>query len=168
MKRFFALCGGSLLVVLLLAVAVRAEEIKNQYFTLDLPSGWNVEGSEENSVMKLLNVSDASGKNFVSITIFILPEPMSTKELRAMSSDSLKTSDVRIVRGPVFLGETYAMEVSQGEKNAFHYFTAAGKLASLVSFTGDGSKELLQKHLKPVDPKLFPASYEDLLLQQPQ
>ena len=38
MKRFFALCGG-LLAVLLLAVAVRAEEIKNQYFTLDLPSG---------------------------------------------------------------------------------------------------------------------------------
>ena len=39
MKRFFALCGGGLLAVLLLAVAVRAEEIKNQYFTLDLPSG---------------------------------------------------------------------------------------------------------------------------------
>ena len=158
MKRIFALCGGGLLAVLLLAVAVRAEEIKNQYFTLDLPSDWKVEISEANAEMTLLIVSDESRKNLANITISSLPEPMSAKELCTITSDSLKAAGVHLGE-PVVSGETYAMEFSQGEAQGWQYFTSTGKLASAVSFIGDGGKELLQKRFKPVDPKLFPASY---------
>ena len=158
MKRFFALCGGGLLAVLLLAVAVRAEEIKNQYYTLDLPPGWNVELSEENAEVTLLIVSDASRKNLANITISKLPEPMSAKEVCMMTCDGLKDAGVKVGE-PVAAGESYVAEFSQREAHGFQYFTANGTLASAVSFIGDGGKELLQKHFKPVDPKLFPASY---------
>ena len=158
MKRFFALCGGGLLAVLLLAVAVRAEEITNKYFTLDLPSDWNVELSEENAEVTLLIVSDASRKNLANITISNLPEPMSAKEVCMMTCDGLKDAGVEVGE-PVTAGESYVAEFSQGEAHGFQYVTANGTLASAVSFIGDGGKELLQKHFKPVDPKLFPASY---------
>ena len=119
MKRFFALCGG-LLAVLLLAVAVRAEEIKNQYFTLDLPSGWNVELSEENAEVTLLIVSDASRKNLANITISKL-----------MTCDGLKDAGVKVGE-PVAAGESYVAEFSQREAHGFQYFTANGTLASGV------------------------------------
>ena len=60
---------------------------------------------------------------------------------------------------PVAAGESYVAEFSLREAHGFQYFAANGTLASAVSFIGDGGKELLQKHFKPVDPKLFPASY---------
>ena len=131
MKRFFALCGGGLLAVLLLAVAVRAEEIKNQYFTLDLPSGWNVELSEENAEVTLLIVSDASRKNLANITISKLPEPMSAKEVCMMTCDGLKDAGVKVGE-PVAAGESYVAEFSQREAHGFQYFTANGTLASGV------------------------------------
>ena len=44
MKKFLAVCGSSLLTVLLLAVAVCAQEVKTDYFTLDLPADWKMPG----------------------------------------------------------------------------------------------------------------------------
>ncbi|WP_300803486.1 hypothetical protein [uncultured Desulfovibrio sp.] len=158
MKRIFAVCGGSLLAVLLLTVAVRAEEVKSKYFTLDIPSGWKVEMSQEKEGLAFFIVADSQKKNLVNITITSLPEPMSAKELCTMTCDSLKAAGVQVGE-PVVSGETYAVEFSQGEAQGWQYFTSIGKLASTVSFIGDGGKEVLQKNLKPVDPKLFPASY---------
>lgn len=176
MKRFFALCGGGLLVVLLLAVAVRAEEIKNQYYTLDLPSGWKVNNktvhygtvSREKerglddvkwTVTVVLGVADSSRQNGVSIVVSTLPEITSAKEICAQNCDVLDMSGYEVGE-PVAVGESYVVEFSQGEEHGFLYATTTGKLSSTVSFIGDGGKELLQKHFKPVDPKLFPASYE--------
>lgn len=51
MKSFFALCGGSLLA--LLAVAVRAEEVKTPHFSMEPPDGWTV-------VQK--NIAETDGK----------------------------------------------------------------------------------------------------------
>ena len=161
MKRFFALCGGSLLVVLLLAVAVRAEEIKNKYFTLDLPPGWHVEISQElgeEDVLVVFFVTDSSRKNLVNITVTPLKEHLSAKEMCTILCDAQKAKGVHIGE-PVASGESYVVEYSQGETSGLYYFTVTGKLASSVAFTGDGGKELLQKHFKPVDPKLFPASF---------
>ena len=162
MKRFFALCCGSLLVVLLLGVAVRAEEITNKYFTLDLPSGWNVEISQEvgeKDVLVVFFVTDSSRKNLVNITVTPLKEPSSAKEVCTILCDAQKAKGVHIGE-PVATGESYVVAFSQGETNGLYYFTVTGTLASTVTVVGDGGKELLQKHFKPVDPKLFPASYE--------
>ena len=158
MKRFFALCGGGLLAVLLLAVAVRAEEIKNQYFTLDLPSGWNVEMSQKIAETMVVIVMDTRRNNFVGITVIGLKKPSSAKEVCAMICDELKAGGVHVGE-PVASGESYVVEYSNGKKNVFHYFTSTGKVASSVCFVGDDGKELLQTYFKPVDPKLFPASY---------
>ena len=175
MKRFLALCGGSLLVVLL-AAAVRAEEIKNQYYTLDLPSGWKVHNKTvhyttvsrekeqglddvKRTVAVVLAVADSSMQNSVSIVVSNFPEITSAKEIYTLNCDVLEMSGYE-VWGPVAAGESYVVEFSQGEVHGFRYFTVTGTLASTVTVVGDGGKELLQKHLKPVDPKLFPASYE--------
>ena len=158
MKRFFALCGGGLLAVLLLAVAVRAEEIKNQYFTLDLPANWHVEMSQKIAETMVVIVTDTRRNNFVGITVIGLKKPSSAKEVCAMICDELKAGGVHVGE-PVASGESYVVEYSNGKKNVFHYFTSTGKVASSVCFVGDDGKELLQTYFKPVDPKLFPASY---------
>ena len=106
MKRFFALCGGGLLAVLLLAVAVRAEEIKNQYFTLDLPSGWNVEMSQKIAETMVVIVTDTRRNNFVGITVIGLKKPSSAKEVCAMICDELKAGGVHVGE-PVASGESY-------------------------------------------------------------
>ena len=129
MKRFFALCGGGLLAVLLLAVAVRAEEIKNQYFTLDLPSGWNVEMSQKIAETMVVIVTDTRRNNFVGITVIGLKKPSSAKEVCAMICDELKAGGVHVGE-PVASGESYVVEYSNGKKNVFHYFTSTGKVAS--------------------------------------
>ena len=182
MKRFFALCGGGLLAVLLLAVAVRAEEIKNQYYTLDLPPGWKVNNKSVHygtvsrekerglddvkkwTVTVVLGVADSSRQNGVSIVVSTLPEITSAKEICTMNCHVLDMSGYEVGE-PVAVGESYMVEFSQGEEHGVLYATTTGKLASTVSFTGDGGKELLQKRFKPVDPKLFPASYEGVLIQ---
>ena len=158
MKRFFALCGGGLLAVLLLAVAVRAEEIKNQYFTLELPSGWHLESFQKVLDVSIFVVADSSRKNLANITVIGLKKPSSAKEVCAMICDELKAGGVHVGE-PVASGESYVVEYSNGKKNVFHYFTSTGKVASSVCFVGDDGKELLQTYFKPVDPKLFPASY---------
>ena len=158
MKRFFALCGGSLLVVLLLAVAVRAEEIKNQYFTLDLPLNWHVEMSQKIAETMVVIATDTRRNNFVGITVIGLKKPSSAKEVCTMICNELKAGGVHVGE-PVASGESYVVEYSNGEKNVFHYFTSTGKMASSVYFIGDDGKKVLQTYFKPVDPKLFPASY---------
>lgn len=158
MKRIFAVCGSSLLAVLLLAVAVCAKEVKTKYFTLDLPSNWRVEMSQENEEGTLIIVADSSKSNVMNITVAPLPEPMSAKEVCAMTCDTLKAAGIQLGE-PVASGESYVVEFSQGDVKGVQYFTAIDKIASAVSIIGDGCKEILQKNLKPVDPKLFPASY---------
>ena len=181
MKRFFALCGGSLLVVLLLlAVAVRAEEIKNQYFTLDLPSGWIVKDrsvryitwswekkrrlDDVNITETVVTVADSSTQSSVSIVVTILPETTSADMFCNY------TSRLRMVEGfsvgePVALGESYAVELTQGVEKSWQIYTVSDLLASTVTIVGEGGKEVMQKHFRPVDPKLFPASYEGVLIQ---
>ena len=158
MKRFFALCGGGLLAVLLLAVAVRAEEIKNQYFTLELPSGWHLESFQKILDVSIFVVADSSRKNLANITVISLGKHLPAKDVCTIICNAQKVNGAHIGE-PVAAGESYVVEFSQGKAHGFQYFTATGTLASAVSVIGDGGKELMQKHFKPVDPKLFPASY---------
>lgn len=158
MKRIFAVCGGSLLAVLLLTVAVCAEEVKTKYFTLDLPSGWKVEILQDNADATLLVAANSSRTDVLNITVAPLPEPMSAKEVCAMTCDSLRAAGITLGE-PVASGESYVVEFSQGVARGLQYFTVKDKLASAVCITREGGKEILQKHFKPVDPELFPASY---------
>lgn len=174
MKRFFALCGGGLLAVLLLAVAVRAEEITNKYFTLDLPSGWTVKDrsvryitrswekkrglDDEKITETVVTVADSSTQSSVSIVVSILPETTSA-DMFCNYSSRLRMVEGFSIGEPVALGESYAVELTQGGEKSWQIYTVSDLLASTVTIVGEGGKEVMQKHFRPVDPKLFPASY---------
>ncbi len=155
MKRFFAVCGG-LLAVLLLAVGVRAEEVKNEFFILDLPSGWTV--VQDDTPKGAVNIVAVSANQKDMLSVAVTPAPASLKEICTQVCEALKASGIS-VSDPIKSGDSYVVEFSQGAARGRQYFTSNGKLASAVSLMGDGGKEIMKKHFKPVDPKLFPKSY---------
>ncbi len=161
MKKFLAVCGSSLLTVLLLAVAVCAQEVKTDYFTLDLPADWKMPGK----VQKLPNGNTVavvqSKKDGTAVSIAAMPSTAPIKDIATQTVDNMKADGFKFSEMKQ-VGESYVVEFSKGVANGVHYFTSNGKQASVVSIIGktlDTGKELLQKQLKPVDPKLFPASY---------
>lgn len=154
MKRLPAVCGGLLPFVLLLLLAVggcaqkgkkedatrdallppesgkRVEQVKNEYFTLDLPPGWTWKdtGYAEGRAM------NAARESAVSITV-TKSQDVVWESLKRDSKDLQK------------MGFT-------GDERQF--FTDAGKLKSVVTFYGDAAGELMQKHFTPGVPGLFP------------
>lgn len=154
MKRLPAVCGGLLPFVLLLLLAVggcaqkgkkedatrdallppesgkRVEQVKNEYFTLDLPPGWTwtYTGYARGRAM------NAARESAVSITV--------TKS-QDVFRESLKRDDKDLQK----MGFT-------GDGRQF--FTDTGKLKSVVVFYGDAAGELMQKHFTPGVPGLFP------------
>lgn len=162
MKSVFVLCGGCLLSILLLAGAVRADEVKTPHYTLDLPSEWLVPRpvntlSNGNAYVILANKRD---KTTVSIATMIVALPLeeivekTVQNMRRAGFDTIekKRSDhARVVEC-----------VMEDGTRAVHYFCVDGKLSSVVSILGtrlDSGRALLQEHFKPVNPKLFPTSY---------
>lgn len=157
MKRLSAACVGLLpfvLLLLLLLLAVggcaqkgkkedatrdalhplesgkRVEQVKNEYFTLDLPPGWTWKytGDARGRAM------NATRESAVSITV--------TK-----SQDGVRESPKRDAEDFRKMGFT-------GDERQF--FTDTGKLKSMVTFYGDAAGELMQKHFTPGVSGLFP------------
>ena len=161
MKRVFAVCGSSLLTVLLLAVAVCAQEVKTDYFTLDLPADWKMPGK----VQKMPNGNTVavvqSKKDGTAVSIAAMPSTAPIKDIATQTVDNMKAAGFKFSEMKQ-VGESYVVEFTKNGANGVHYFTSNGKQASVVSIIGktlDTGKELLQKQLKPADAKLFPASY---------
>lgn len=152
MKRFFAVRGGLLSFVLLLLLAVggcarkeqdttrdallspesgkRVEQVKNEYFTLDLPPGWTWRDTGYAQGMAM----NAARESAVSITV--------TKS-QDVFRKSLKRDD-KDLQKQGFTGD------------GRQFFTDTGKLKSVVTFYGDAAGELMQKHFTPGVPELFP------------
>ena len=161
MKKFLAVCGGSLLTVLLLAVAVCAEEVKTAHFTLDLPVDWRkahrVQAQPNGNTLAV--VQSTKDDTIVGIRIMASTGPLrdiTTQTENKMRDNGCDVSEMRQV------GDSYVVEFSTGIGRGIRYFTSNGKLFSAVSILGktlDTGKEFLQKQFKPVDPKLFPSSY---------
>ena len=159
MKRIFAVCG-SLLAVLLLTVAVCAEEVKTDYFTLDLPADWKMPGKVQKMRDGNIVAIVQSKKDGTMVNIVVLPSTASIKDIVTQTVDNVKADGVEVSEKKH--GETYVVEFARGKVKNIQYFTSNGKQASAVGIIGktlDTGKELLQKQLKPVDAKLFPASY---------
>lgn len=163
MKKFFAVCGSSLLTILLLAVAVCAQEVKTNYFTLDLPADWmpldwmSFKAKPRSGHPAFINMKD---KTSVSITTGPATVPIKDMATKAVNWWKKLGMD-NVVEKQV--GESCVVEFTKGELRGVQYFTSNGEDFSMVSITGktlDSGREFLQKQLKPVDPKLFPASLQ--------
>lgn len=160
MKKFLAVCGGSLLTVLLLAVAVCAEEIDTDHFTLDLPADWKsrkVETQPDGTAVAVVQ----STKDGTVVGIRIMQSTGRIRDIATRIVDNMKAKGIDMSEIKQ-VGDSYVVEFSTGIGRGIRYFTSNGKLFSAVSILGktlDTGKEFLQKQFKPVDPKLFPSSY---------
>lgn len=162
MKRFFALCGGSLLV-LLLAVAVRAEEVKTPHFTMELPDGWTVtqKSVAETDGKTKVSVRYNDGKTVVAIAVAELPRPASLDELFPFFSKQLEAGGVTVGEATTS-GKTRMADFSKAGKTGTLYVTASGKLFSAITLIGEADgpgKALMRENFKPVDAELFPTAY---------
>ena len=102
-----------------------------------------------------------SKKDGTAVSIAAMPSTAPIKDIATQTVDNMKAAGFKFSEMKQ-VGESYVVEFSKNGANGVHYFTSNGKQASVVSIIGktlDTGKELLQKQLKPVDPKLFPASY---------
>ena len=63
---------------------------------------------------------------------------------------------------PVASGDSYVGEFSKEQVKGVSYFSANGKLGSVITIMGaslDAGKKMLKDNLKPANSKLFPASF---------
>lgn len=163
MKKFFAVCGGSLLTILLLAVAVCAQEVKTNHFTLGLPADWmpldwmSPKVKPRSGHAAFINMKDKTNVSIATGPATVPIKDMVTKAVnwwKKLGMDNVAEKQV---------GESCVVEFTKGELRGVQYFTSNGENFSMVSIIGetlDTGKEFLQKQLKPVDPKLFPASLQ--------
>lgn len=161
MKSLLVLCGGCLLSVLLLVVAARAEEVKTGYYTLDLPADWKlprrVQRRPNGDIVAVLqNMTDGT-----AVSVAVLPSTASIKDIAARIITPMKIGGFTFSEMKPF-GDSWVVEFAKADAKGIHYFTSNGKKTSVLSIIGktlDTGKAFLQQQLKPVDPKLFPASY---------
>ena len=162
MKKFLAVCGSSLLTILLLAVAVCAQEVKSNYFTPDLPADWmpldwmSSKVKPRSGHFAFINIKDNT-----SVSITIGPATVPIKDMVTKAVNWWKKLGMDNVAEKQ-VGESCVVEFAKGELRSVQYVTSNSEEVSMVTISGktfDAGKEFLQKHFKPVDPKLFPASY---------
>ena len=129
MKKFLAVCGSSLLTVLLLAVAVCAQEVKTDYFTLDLPADWKMPGK----VQKMPNGNTVavvqSKKDGTAVSIAAMPSTAPIKDIATQTVDNMKAAGFKFSEMKQ-VGESYVVEFTKNGANGVHYFTSNGKQAS--------------------------------------
>lgn len=162
MKRLFALCGGSLPAVLL-AVAVRAEEVNTPYFTMQLPSGWTMmqKSVAEADGKNRVAVRHNDGKTVVVIAAAALPRTASLDELFPPFCKQLEAGGITVGEAKTS-GNTRMAAFPRAEKRGTLYVTTSGKHFSAITILGaadESGKTFMRENFKPVDDKLFPASY---------
>ena len=160
MKRILAVCGG-VLAVLLLAVGVRAEEVKTEFFMLDLPSGWVVTQRLTAEEQCRVAVRNNDEKAVVAIAVSRVPGNASLDDLLSPISKRLEAGGLAVGEAKTS-GNTRMAEFSRAGKRGYLYVTTNGTHFSVISILGETDKPgktLMQENFKPVDPKLFPASY---------
>lgn len=162
MKSVLVLCGGCLLSLLLVGT-VRAEDVKTPHYTLHLPSEWLVPRpvntlSNGNAYVIVANRKD---RTTVSIATMIVALPL--EELVEKTVQNMRRAGFATI-GKKRSGHVCVVEcLMEDGTRAVHYFCVDGNLSSVVSILGarpDSGRALLQEHFKPVNAKLFPASYE--------
>ena len=160
MKRFLTLLTVGLVSVLLFASAAPAEEVKNDYFTLNVSDGWTMPEpaqSVNGAVFAIVQYPDGLG----AVSVTVTPVPLSAKELAAQTLANMKSGGFTVSE-PVASGDSYIGEFSQAQARGVSYFTANGKVGSVITIVGvniDDGKKFLNKNFKALDARLFPASF---------
>ena len=158
MKKIFLLLAACFV---LLTVAVRADEVKTEYFTIELPPDWKQPRPARNIPGRGLTATFVTKDGKTAVNIAIVQTSLRAREFaahameRAMERDTFVT-DAREISGGV------AVEIfKDGHRGVIYYFSN-GKQVSSIAIIGSiaTGRELLQKHLKPADVGLFPALTE--------
>ena len=160
MKKFSSCLITCLVSLFLMASGALAEEVKTDYFTLNLTDGWNQPKPVQNAngtVISIVQYPD--GKGAVSITV--TPAPLSAKDLATQTLNNMKTGGFTVSE-PRASGDSYIGEFSQKQARGISYFTSNGKIGSVITIVGtdiNPGKDFLNKSFKAADAKLFPASF---------
>ena len=148
------------LLGILCASAALAAEVKTDYFTLNLPSGWTqpqpVQSAQGATMAILQNAAEQT-----VVTVAITPVPLSAKDLATQTLANMKAAGFTVTE-PVLSGDAYVGEFSKEQVKGVSYFSANGKLGSVITIMGaslDAGKKMLKDNLKPADSKLFPTGF---------
>lgn len=160
MQKVLTFTATCLLGILLCASAALAAEVKTDYFTLNLPSGWTqpqpVQSAQGATMVIIQNAAEQT-----VVTVAVMPVPLSAKDLATQTLTNMKAAGFTVSE-PVASGDSYVGEFSKDPAKGVNYFTSNGKLGSVITIMGnslDGGKKMLEDNFKPADSKLFPASF---------
>ncbi len=164
MSRILSLCLV-LLASLCLAATAQAEEISNDYFSLNVPDGWQktISPTQANGAMVVLAQNP---KEKLAVSVSITPVKMSARQLAEATAHNMQSGGWT-VSAPVQQGNSFTIDCQQQGKNIFgvSYFTSNGERGSVVTILGPSASQIakgklfVQENLKPADAKLFPSAY---------
>ena len=154
MKKIFALCGSSLLTVLL-TVAAYAQEVKTEYFMLDLPSGWTQPKpvrSHPAGTTAVFTTED--GKTAVNILVLNTDAPL--QDIYVMHKEKMADKGYVITDEKCFADERVMEFIRNGHKGTV-CIASNGRQTGMIIIVGSlaAGRELLRKSFTPVDPRLF-------------
>lgn len=159
MVQFFGRISLTLAAVALaasLAVPAQAAEVKTKYFSIDLPADWTqpqpVQEAQGSLVALFANSKDGS-----AVTITVVANPMSAKDVAAQTVANMKSGGMS-PSDPVEKDGLYETSFSQGPGKGMSWFGSNGKEFAVTTVLGSSldSGRALLKGLKPVDASLFP------------
>ena len=159
-KKFLAVTTTCLLGILLCASTALAAEVKTDHFTLNLPSGWTQPQPPQSANGATVAIFQ-NAKEQIAVTVTVTPAPLSAKDLATQTLTNMKARGFTVSE-PVASGDSYVGEFSKEQVKGVSYFSANGKLGSVITIMGaslDAGKKMLKDNLKPADSKLFPTDF---------
>ena len=165
MCRYASLFLAAVLTLAIVTTAARAEEIKNEYFSLNIPTGWVTSaGPSQNGAVTVLVQNT---KDIVALSISVTPAPMPARELVEQTVKNMRFGGTRVEQ-PVQQGDSFVIgfEQRRREVKGMSYFTSHGDKGSIITIMApmdtEGltrGKAFLQENLKPEDARLFPDKF---------
>ena len=164
MSRILSLCLV-LLASFCLVTAAQAEEISNEFFVLNVPSGWQktISPTQANGALVVL-VQNPKEKVVVSVSI--TPVKMPAKQLAEVTAKNMQAGGWTVSE-PVQQGDSFTVDFKQEGKKllGIHYFSSNGERGGVVTIMAPSiaqiakGKLFVQENLKPADARLFPVKY---------
>lgn len=159
MVQFFGRISLTLAAVALaasLAVPAQAAEVKTKYFSIDLPADW-IQPQPVQEAQGSLVALFANSKDGSAVTITVVANPMSAKDVAAQTVANMKSGGMS-PSDPVEKDGLYETSFSQGPGKGMSWFGSNGKEFAVTTVLGSSldSGRALLKGLKPVDASLFP------------
>lgn len=144
-------------VVAQAADAPQSGEIKNDWFSLTLPAGWEELKVPNQPAMPGVNLMLVNKEKNCFASIAVAPGMNSAKAAADNAVAAMRKQKVKI-DDPVEVDGIYQLPVTRGAAKGTAYFGSNGKDGGIVTVFGDGGgaiKELFSKFV-PVDPAMFP------------